>query len=132
MKKNYWFVVFLKYALIGALAAVCELSALHWLTVHTTIWYVYASALCSALSFVIGFVLRKIWAFEDRRWDGLSRQLFFYLLSLFLVVGANTLLMSFLVEHFALPYLEAQFFAGILTGLIGFIINRNLTFRYRR
>lgn len=122
---------FIEYAVVGAAASAAELTLLHYLTVHTALWYVYASALASVLSFVIGFVLRKVWVFRDPTWKDVPRQASLYLLSLVLVVGSNTLLMSFLVEHFHFQYLVAQFSAGLVTGLIGFAINRKFTFHIK-
>ncbi len=127
-KKEHPVLVFAKYALVGAVAASAELTLLHTLTNHTALWYVYCSALSSIVSFIIGFILRKLWVFEDPTWSDVPRQASLYLLSLVLVVGTNTLLMSFLVEHYGFPYLPAQFSAGIITGLIGFVINRKFTF----
>lgn len=127
-KKEHPFLIFAKYALVGAVAAAAELSLLYTLTNHTGLWYVYCSALSSLVSFVIGFILRKLWVFEDPTWSDVPRQASLYLLSLILVVGSNTLLMSFLVEHFSFPYVLAQFSAGLVTGLVGFLINRKFTF----
>ena len=121
-------ITFIKYALSGGIAACAELSLLHLLTSRTSLWYVYASVLSSILGFTISFTLRKLWVFRDTHTRGLSRQLGIYALALALVIVLNTSLMSFLVVQHHLPYVLAQFCAGLVTGLVGFIINNRYTF----
>ena len=121
--------LFFKYALAGGVAVAFELEIMHILTTKTPIWYIYASIISSLVSLSISFTLRKIWVFQDRSFKGLGRQVSLYLIAVAVVIGLNTILVSFWVEHFHFPYLEAQFFSGLVTGIAGFVINRYVTFR---
>ncbi len=116
------------YAVAGGIAGLLELEVLHLITTHTALWYVYASALSSALSCVLGFVLRKVYVFNDRDMKTLGRQFISYLGVLVLIILISTTTMSFIVEHFGVPYVWAQALAGLVSGSIGFFINKQFTF----
>lgn len=116
------------YAAAGAVAGTIELTLVHILTTRTSVWYVYASAISAATSCLISFLLRKVYVFHDRNWKTFGRQLLAYIGVLILIILISTTTMSFLVEHFKLPYVLAQAVAGITSGLIGFFLNRQFTF----
>jgi putative flippase GtrA len=45
------------------------------------------------------------------------------------VVGITTMLVSLFILKIHLNYLLAQFLAGLLAGIFGFIVNRSITFK---
>jgi putative flippase GtrA len=122
-------ITFVKYILTGALAISIELSLLYLLRTKTDIWYLYASALTSLVSFSISFTLRKLWVFKSFGRHNLLRQFFLYILTLLVVVGITTMLVSLFILKIHLNYLLAQFLAGLLAGIFGFIVNRSITFK---
>lgn len=117
------------YALVGGLASSIELTTLYILTSKEQVWYVYASMVASAISFSISFTLRKIWVFKNKQKNDLVRQIVFYLLTMIGIIFLNTSLVIFLVERLKIFYILAQFSAGLFSGLLGFVVNRSVTFR---
>ncbi len=124
--------VFGKYVSTGAVAAVVELFILYLLTTKTTIWYLYASVIASLISFCISFVLRKLWVFQNYSKNNLQEQVIFYTATLISVVGISMTLVFFQVEILDVAYLPAQFYAGVVAGLFGFVINSSITFKEKR
>ena len=122
-------IIFVKYILTGALAVSIELSLLYVLRTKTNLWYLHASALTSLVSFSISFTLRKLWVFKSYGRHNLLRQLSLYIVTLLMVVGITTMLVSIFVLKVYLNYLLAQFLAGLCAGIFGFIINRSITFK---
>lgn len=119
----------IKYAAVGALASAFELSCLYLLTSRLHLWYLYGSIIVSCLSFVMSFLLRKFWVFNVKERETIVRQISFYLLTLLSILILNIFTISFLVEKIRLPYLLGQFIASLLSGSLGFIINRTITFK---
>ena len=121
--------VFGKYVITGAVAAIVELYILYLLTTKNVIWYLYASVIASLISFCISFVLRKLWVFQNYSKRNLQEQILFYTATLISVVGISMTLVFFQVEILDIAYLPAQFYAGVVSGLFGFVINSSITFK---
>ena len=122
--------LFIKYAIGGATATIVELVVLYFLTDKLGIWYVYSSIVAYGLGFTASFFIRKLWAFEDYDFKKIGRQFLIYASVLgSIMLLFNTVALIFMVEKLNLPYLLAQFFSGLVIGLIGFFVNEKLTFK---
>ncbi|MCX6792825.1 MAG: GtrA family protein [Candidatus Falkowbacteria bacterium] len=126
------FLLFVKYAIGGAIATLIELVILYILTDQLGIWYVYSSLVAYAFGFISSFFIRKIWAFEDYDFKKVGRQFLIYASVLGIsMLLFNTAALIFMVERLHIPYLLAQFFSGLVVGFLGFFINEKVTFKQK-
>jgi len=127
MKQTF---LFIKYAIGGAIATLLELMMMYFLTDKLGVWYLYSSIIAYSFGFIVSFSIRKLWAFADYNFKNVGRQFLIYIAVLgFGMLLINTIVLVLMVEWLQLQYLLAQFLAGLVIGLIGFFINKKVTFK---
>jgi len=129
--KREWFqpfILFVKYSLTGTIVTLGELYLLYFLVDISKWFYLPASALSFGLGLLASFFLRKLWVFKNDDWHDTFKQFGWYSFILVINVCFNIALMFWLVDFLELDYLLAQFFSGILLGILSFLFNKTVTF----
>jgi len=122
----------LKYAIVGALGTVINLSILYLCTDILNIFYILSEIIAFFISVLPNFLINKIWTFRETMGEKIVIKYFEYVIVSLFSLGINLVSLFILVEYFNFWYL----FGGIVAIFIGFIfsfIAHNLwTFRKRK
>lgn len=123
--------IVVRYVISGGTAAVTDLSLLYVLNSYLGLHYLIASVLAFIGSFFVSFLLQKFWTFKSHE-EKTHKQAIMYLGSSLFGLSLNTLLMYLFVDHFHIPVIISQIFAGLLVAFCTFFISRNLIFKYKK
>jgi len=81
------------------------------------LWYLLSAAITFVLTDILGFVIKKIWVFEDKNIKAVQKQIFLYLLLSVTYLMTNTGFLYVLVEYLHIQYVISQI---ILTSILSF------------
>lgn len=118
-----------RFIVSGSLATSANLGALFILTHFFDIWYLYSSIAATSLALVISFILQKVWTFENAMIEGVSFQVFLFLIVILTGLGINSVVVYTLVEYAGLHYLAAQVLSGLCIAVMNFFAYKHLVFR---
>lgn len=118
-----------RFTISGSLATSANLATVYALTHYFKIWYLYSSIAAFGTSFLISFVLQKIWTFQDTSKEAIHVQAALFLTIILAGLGINTVLVYSLVEFAGLHYILAQLASGLLIAVINFFSYKNIVFR---
>lgn len=123
--------IFVKYFLVGSLAAIIDLGALYFFVEEIFSHDRYILAVISAylLAFVSGGLLQKFWTFQDKSTKGMGLQMVLYIVIAAMNFVLNLFIVFALVEIFNIWYIVSQMMAmGILAGM-NFILYSRFVFK---
>jgi len=121
---------FVKFCIVGGIAAVINFSFLYALTEWSGWWYIYSAIFGFLISAIFNFNANKFWTFKNRdRGRHALNQVFKF--SLVLVAGLliNTLLIYAVTEGVGLDYRLSWVFATGVVTFWNFGFNRFWTFK---
>lgn len=115
----------LRFAIVGATAALVNVCVLYALTNWFGIWYIASEIIAFIVALVYNFYLQKLWAFGSRSGNHVRQGFAFLILNignLFL----NTALLYLLVEFAGFYYIVAQLIASLLVAFESFFLYRRI------
>jgi dolichol-phosphate mannosyltransferase len=123
---------FLRFCLVGASGVVVNQTALWFLTVHSGLYYIYASIAAVEIAIVSNFLLNEFWTFRDkaRQATGLVHRLKrFIKFNLICAVGGilNTAALWSLTEWMGINYLASNLVGVGISTIWNYGINANVT-----
>ena len=123
------------FNLVGFTGVVVQLASMTWLLIWG-LHYLIATTLAVEAAILNNFIWHERWTWEDRPAGGTNgrvvRFLRFNLTVGVVSIAQNLLLMTFLVEYFALHYLTGSLLAIAMCSLTNFLISDFLVFRAQR
>lgn len=120
---------FFGYSFVGGISNAIEICLLYIFTDVLHLWYLASSWTVFSLGSIITFLGRKIFVFKDKKLEGLKRQMIMYFSMFAFGIGINSIIMLLMVEILKVYYIVAYICAVLLTGIIGFTWNKNITFK---
>lgn len=123
------------FNLVGVTGVVVQLASLTWLLIWG-LHYLAATTLAVEAAVLNNFIWHERWTWEDRPTGGtrgrVLRLLRFNLTVGLVSIAQNLLLMSFLVEYFAMPYVTGSLLSIACCSLMNFLVSDHLVFRSQR
>ena len=116
------------YSLVGGITNLIEIGLLFVLVDVYNFWYLLASVIVFTLGSFVSFTLRKIFVFKKRGFNNLFRQLASYIFIFLIGLSINAFIMTFCVEVIKIHYAAAYILAVLVTGCVGFLWNKKITF----
>jgi len=120
---------FLRYGVVGALAACLDVTVFFLLSVWLNVWYLFAHSVSRGLGGMVNFTLNRAWTFGHRgpagRWPHLTR---FAIVYLFSYCGSSGLLWFF-HEAVQLGPMSAKLVAEGTMFIFNFLALRAWAFR---
>ncbi|MFA5022261.1 MAG: GtrA family protein [Patescibacteria group bacterium] len=121
---------FIKFCVVGGIAALINFGVLYSFTEWLGIWYLTSAILGFLISVVFNFSANKFWTFRNslKGKDAFGQMGKF---SIVMLTGLtiNTLIIYGLTEHFLLDYRLSWLFATGVVTFWNFIFNRLWTFK---
>ncbi|MCX6753876.1 MAG: GtrA family protein [Candidatus Nomurabacteria bacterium] len=106
-----------RFLVSGGIGVIFGFITLYSLTEYVGLWYILSAAITFVLSDVLGFILKKIWVFEDKNIKVIQKQIFLYIILSITYLITNTGLLYVLVEYLQIQYIISQI---ILTSILSF------------
>jgi putative flippase GtrA len=122
----------IKFIISGFLATIVNLFFLFIFFQLLNLKIIYATSLSWFLAFIISFNLQKFWTFRNFSTKKIPKQLFYYIISLFISLILNARWMYLLVESLELHYLLAQIIVIIVLGLLNYFFYKFLIFNEKK
>ena len=123
------------FNLVGVTGVVVQLASMTWLLIWG-LHYLAATALAVEAAILNNFLWHERWTWEDRpagRPNGRAVRFLRFNLTVGVVsIAQNLLLMTFLVEYFALHYLIGSLLSLAMCSLTNFLLSDFLVFRAQR
>ncbi len=121
---------FLKFCLVGGMAAVISFSIYYSFTEWLKMWYIYSAIFSFLISAVFNFLANKFWTFvnQERGKQALAQLLKFFVV-VFLGLVINTVIIYALTEWRGIDYRLSWVFATGVVTFWNFGFNRFWTFK---
>lgn len=121
----------LRYSISGCVAATTNLGVIYIFVDVFNFWYISASVISFAATFIVSFSLQKFWTFKDPDLDVIHKQVAISFTVAMVNLFLNTVYMYGLVEYVHLHYLQAQILTTIMIAVGSFIAYQYLVFKPR-
>jgi len=118
----------IRYAIVGAIGTVVNLSILYILTEFFHIHYIFSEIVAFVLAALNNYILDKIWTFKENIQTELIKKWFQFILINLIALAVNLTILFILVEFFYIWYIFAEVLAICGAFLINFFGNRTWTF----
>ena len=118
--------LFVKYSIVGGIAAVVDFSILFILTDFLNVYYLISATISFIISALTNYFLNRKWTFRSNDKKRKQLPVFFTITSIGLVL--NNSIMFFLVERLFLWYIWAKVIATAVVLIWNFLGNKYLTF----
>lgn len=128
-----------RYIISGGTAGAIQILGLYvWVSVlGLAAHYLWGVVIAYCIAVIVGFAMQKYWTFRESTRALIARQMSWYTIVSLVNLGLNTLILhvsKVLLElngfnFFHIWYLVAQVFAVGVCAIVGFVLNRAITFR---
>jgi len=119
----------LKFAIVGAIGTIVNLSILYFLTEFANVYYIISEIIAFMLSALNNYILNKIWTFKEKIQEQIIKKYFQFTLVCLVSLLFNISILFILVEYFNLWYILAELIAIICSFLINFLGSKLWTFK---
>ena len=106
-----------RFCISGGIGVIFGFATLYSLTEYLGLWYLFSAVVTFILTDILGFVIKKIWVFEDKNIKAVKKQIFLYFILSIAYLITNTGLLYALVECLHIQYIISQI---ILTSILSF------------
>ena len=122
----------IKFAIVGSIGAVINLSILYCLTELFNFYYIFSEIVAFTVAVTNNYILNKLWTFKRKLEEEFILKYFEYVFINLISLALNLCLLFTLVESFEVWYLYAEVVATGCGFLINFSGNKFWTFRYKK
>jgi putative flippase GtrA len=123
------FVELIKFAFVGALGTIVNLSILYTLTELFNVYYIISETIAFLVSVLHNYILNKIWTFKENLHERIFTKYFKYIMINLISLCINLTILFFLVEFYGFWYIFAEVVAISCAFLNNFIVNKFWTFK---
>lgn len=120
---------FTKFAIVGAIGTVVNLSILYLLTDIFKIYYLISEIIAFFISVLNNYVINKIWTFKEEFKENMVKKFIQYSIVSVISLAVNIIILFVLVEYFYIWYIFAEVIAIVAAFLVNFVGNKLWTFR---
>jgi len=120
--------LFIGFGIIGAIAAVIDLTILYVLTEYVGVWYFYSAIVSFSIAITINYCLNKFFNFKDENKRIFSQFRIFFIITLIGLLLNQSILYLF-VTYLRVGYLYAKAVAIFLVMFFNFAMHKKITFR---
>jgi len=120
---------FSKFAIVGAVGTVVNLSILFLLTDIFKIYYLISEVIAFLISVLNNYILNKIWTFKEEIKEKVVKKFVQYSIVSVISLAVNIIILFVLVEYFSIWYIFAEVIAIAASFLVNYIGNKLWTFR---
>jgi len=124
--KKQRFLEIVRFCISGGIGVILGYATLYILTEYVGLWYLLSSMTACALSYTIGFIMQKFWAFKNRDTKKIKRQIFLYLVISVLFFVTNTGFMYVFVDYCHIQYIFSQIILTIILSIISYITTKKI------
>lgn len=129
LSKNPNFVELIKFAFVGALGTIVNLSILYTLTEFFSVYYIISETIGFLVSVVHNYILNKIWTFKENLHERIITKYFKYTIINLISLCINLTILFILVELYGFWYIFAEVVAISIAFFNNFIVNKLWTFK---
>jgi len=122
----------IKFAIVGSIGAVINLSILYCLTELFNFYYIFSEIVAFTVAVTNNYILNKLWTFKRKLEEEFILKYFEYVFINLISLALNLCLLFTLVESFEVWYLYAEVVATGGGFLINFCGNKFWTFRNKK
>lgn len=123
------FVELIKFAFVGALGTVVNLSILYTLTEFFNVYYIISETIGFLVSVLHNYILNKIWTFKENLHERIFTKYFKYIIINLISLCINLTILFILVEFYGFWYIFAEVVAISIAFLNNFTVNKLWTFK---
>jgi len=116
----------IKYALVGGVCTVLDMSLLYSITRFMRMDYLAASIISFVLGATLNYVLCVNWIFDFRRIQNQRHEFIWYLAVTAVVLAVNTALMWGLTDMLHLHFMHSKFITIFFTYVLNFSLRKYL------
>lgn len=120
---------FIKFFVAGSSAGVTNLVLLYFFYGLLKFDVILSTSIAFILSFLVSFVLQKLWTFRNYSREQVTRQLILYVINIAIGLGLNAWLMHLLVNVWSVWYMLAGVLVNLFIGIWNYIVYRYLVFK---
>ena len=129
LSKTSNFVELIKFAFVGALGTIVNLSILYTLTEFFSVHYIISETIGFLVSVVHNYILNKIWTFKENLHERIFTKYFKYTIINLISLCINLTILFILVEFYGFWYIFAEVVAISIAFLNNFTVNKLWTFK---
>jgi len=123
---------FIKFCIIGGIAAIIHFSILHTFTEWLKIWYIISNTFGFVISAIFNFLANKFWTFRNTlKGREIFKQLSKFTMVLVSGLVINNIIIYLVTEFVGFDYRLSWVFATGVVTFWNFSLNRFWTFRHR-
>ena len=123
---------FIKFCIVGTIAALINFFVLCSLTEWFSVWYLISAVIGGVISAIWNFLANKFWTFRNLETGKETfKQAVKFILVVCIGVGLNTLIIYFLTEFAGLDYRLSWVFATGIVLFWNFGLNKIWTFKHQ-
>ena len=119
----------IKFACVGAIGTIVNLSILYILTEFFFIYYIISEIFAFIASTINNYILDKFWTFKEKLYEKLIKKYIKFIIISLCALILNITILFILVEYFLIWYIIAELFAICGAFTINFMGNRIWTFK---
>jgi len=119
---------FFKFAIVGIINTIINMSVLFILTEYFHIYYIISAIFAFIVAVTNSFILNKVWTFKESKGKAIKRYLKFFTVSIIAFLINVSILYS-LTEFFNVYYLISQIIGISVSLWVNFLGNKLWTFK---
>lgn len=117
------------YSLVGGITNCIEIGFLFILVEVMHFWYLLAAVIVFTFGSMFSFTLRKVFVFKKKCFYSIYKQFASYIFIFLIGLVVNSIIMTFFVEILKVYYVFAYIMSVLITGVVGFLWNKKVTFK---
>lgn len=126
-RANLFFTRLIRYSIVGILSFSIDLLLLYLITDKIGFFYLGSATISFILATTFNYILNRKWGYRETKRSNTFAYSSFFLVNLTGLIIVLSLLALF-VEVFQFHYILSRIFAGLIAGLIDFLLNTIITF----
>lgn len=115
-----------RFCVSGGIGIIFGFVTLYSLTEYLGLWYILSTVITFILTDILGFVIKKIWVFEDKNIKAVKKQIFLYLLLSITYLMTNTGSLYIMVEYLHIQYIVSQIILTSILSFPSYFISKNI------
>ncbi len=120
---------FLKFAFVGLIGTILNISILYLSTEYYNLYYIYSAIIAFIIAATVNFLINKVWTFNEKINNKIFLQYLKFLVVSLMALSVNILFLYILTEFVKIYYLVSEVIAIGVSLIINFIGNTIWTFK---
>jgi len=120
---------FFKFAFVGLIGTIVNVSIMYTLTEYLGVYYVISAFFAFCIAVTVNFIFNKVWTFREKIQDRIIKEYNIFFLVSLSALSVNLLFLYIFTEFLGIYYIISQIIAIGISLMINFIGNKIWTFQ---